>query len=81
MSNLLMNVYRYSNGFGITGDEVELCILASTLEAVKLDPYWSDEGDELLLDDDNHPQDKIACFLKAYFELRNLNYKLTGDSG
>ncbi|MBH8561637.1 hypothetical protein I8748_05495 [Nostoc sp. CENA67] len=74
-----MNVYRYSDGFGITGDEIELCVLGRVLEAVKLDPYWNDEGDQLLLDDDNHPQDKIASFLKAYFELRNLNYEITWD--
>ncbi|MBH8564960.1 hypothetical protein I8748_22710 [Nostoc sp. CENA67] len=49
------------------------------MEAVKLDPYWSDDEKELLLDDDNHPQDKVASFLKAYFELRNLNYELIGD--
>lgn len=76
-----MNVYRYSEGFSFTGDDIELCILAKTLEAVKLNPYWSNEGDELLLDDDNHPQDKIISFLKAYFELRNLYYEITGDSG
>ncbi|MDZ7969059.1 MAG: hypothetical protein RM368_29595 [Nostoc sp. DedSLP03] len=75
-----MNVFRCSDGFYITGNDLELCSLARTLEAAKLDPYWNGEGDTLILDDDEHPQDKVISFLKAYFELRNLDYEITGDS-
>ncbi|MBN3957515.1 hypothetical protein [Nostoc sp. NMS8] len=69
-----------SNGLYITGNDLELCFLARTLEAARLDPCWDSEGNTLILDDDEHPQDKVISFLKAYFELRNLDYEINGDS-
>lgn len=82
-----MDIYTYPNNlpgnisFIISGSDEELLILSKVLEAVRLDPYFSQENEDnesdLILDHDskNSPA-LILTLIKACLDLRKIDYTI-----